>query len=187
MLTSLLLINAALAIPPDLGDWNVLQEGPVWIGCADARGYTWCRSKAELPGPLARVDALLNDFANYPQVMKRISETRVYEPTIVHVVLDMPFPFASRDYIVEYVRKQQGEAVVFDFRTVSHPSGEPIKGSVRLPHAEGQWMLEPLGPSSTRVTYTWNGELLGDFPTWALPRAWSTQGAEVMEWLSEAL
>ena len=187
MLTPLLLTAAALAIPPDLSDWNVIQEGPVRVDCAEARGYTWCRSTAELPGSLARVDALLNDFANYPQIMKRISETRVYAPTVVHIVLDMPFPFASRDYIVEYVRKQQGESVIFDFHTVSHPNSEAIKGSVRLPHAEGQWMLEPISPSATRVTYTWNGELLGDFPTWALPRAWSTQGAEVMEWLSEAL
>ncbi|MFH1463060.1 MAG: hypothetical protein ABIO70_01610 [Pseudomonadota bacterium] len=62
-----------------------------------------------------------------------------------------------------------------------------MEGSVRLPRAEGQWKLEPAGPSATKVTYTWNGELLGDFPDWALTRAWATQGEEVMHWLEGAL
>jgi hypothetical protein len=33
----------------------------------------------------------------------------------------------------------------------------------------------------------WNGELLGDFPDWALTRAWIEQGNEVMTWIEEAL
>jgi hypothetical protein len=33
----------------------------------------------------------------------------------------------------------------------------------------------------------WNGELLGDFPTWGLSRAWVEQGNEMMEWLNDAL
>jgi hypothetical protein len=39
----------------------------------------------------------------------------------------------------------------------------------------------------TNVSYTWNGELLGDFPNWALDRAWKTQGNEMMEWLNDEL
>ena len=39
----------------------------------------------------------------------------------------------------------------------------------------------------TELIYTWNGELLGDFPNFALTRAWQEQGNEVMGWLKEAL
>jgi len=61
------------------------------------------------------------------------------------------------------------------------------KDYVRLIHAAGEWRLHPLDESSTEVTYTWNGELLGDFPDWALNRAWKTQGDEVLNWLKEAV
>jgi hypothetical protein len=44
-----------------------------------------------------------------------------------------------------------------------------------------------LDDKNTEVTYTWNGELLGDFPNWALTRAWETQGEEVLTWLKDAL
>ena len=41
--------------------------------------------------------------------------------------------------------------------------------------------------NQTEITYTWNGELLGDFPDWALTRAWEQQGSEVIAWLKEAI
>ena len=35
----------------------------------------------------------------------------------------------------------------------------------------------------TQIQYIWNGELLGDFPSWALKIAWKEQGVEVLAWL----
>ena len=35
----------------------------------------------------------------------------------------------------------------------------------------------------TQIEYIWNGELLGDFPSWALKTAWKEQGNEVLNWL----
>ena len=57
---------------------------------------------------------------------------------------------------------------------------------IRLINAAGEWRLHSLNESHTEVTYIWNGELLGDFPNWALTRAWETQGNEVLNWLNEA-
>ena len=182
-----LIIATALAIPPQLDSWEVLDEEPIWIGHLQADNNYWCRSIAQIPGPINEVEALLGDFVNYPEIMDRVSETRIYAPNIVQIVLDMPFPLAHRDYVVQFERKQEEDTVLFDFRSVLHPQAEKVKGSVRLPRAEGQWKLRPLTPSSTEVTYTWNGEILGDFPNWALTRAWATQGAEVMNWLTAAL
>ena len=187
MLSTLLLVTSALAIPGNLSSWQVLRADQPWIAHTQARGLPWARSVFTLPGSLDRVEALLADFAHYPDFMDRISETRVYAPDVVHIILDMPFPIVSRDYVVKYTRHEEGEAVVFDFVAVDHPKASAVEGSVRLPRAEGQWKLEPVGPNATKVTYTWNGELLGDFPDWALTRAWATQGAEVMGWLQQAL
>jgi hypothetical protein len=187
VLTALLLATSALAIPSGLSNWQVLHQDQPWIGHTQARGLPWARSVFTLPAPQARVVALLSDFAHYPDFMERVSETRIYAPDVVHIILDMPFPIASRDYVVKYTRRDEGEAILFDFVAVEDPHASPVAGSVRLPRAEGQWKLEPDGQNATKVTYTWNGELLGDFPDWALTRAWATQGEEVMRWLEGAL
>ena len=50
-----------------------------------------------------------------------------------------------------------------------------------------KWIIENLNNSQTKVTYLWNGQLLGDFPDWALDRAWRQQGVEVFSWLNKAL
>ncbi|MFH1463059.1 MAG: hypothetical protein ABIO70_01605 [Pseudomonadota bacterium] len=121
MLSALLLATAALAIPPEpqLTDWQVLHQEQPWIGHAQARGLPWARSVFTLPAPQPRIVALLSDFARYPDFMERVSETRVYAPDVVHIILDMPFPIASRDYVVKYTRRDEGEAVMFDFAAVA--------------------------------------------------------------------
>ena len=43
--------------------------------------------------------------------------------------------------------------------------------------------LTEVGNRRTKIEYIWNGELLGDFPSWALKTAWKEQGNEVLSWL----
>ena len=54
-------------------------------------------------------------------------------------------------------------------------------------NAAGKWKLVPKNKNETSVSYIWNGELLGDFPSFALERAWKTQGNEIIHWLNDAL
>ena len=97
------------------------------------------------------------------------------------------FPFSKRDYIVKYIQLQDNNDMIYRFAAVPD-SGIPIqKDYVRLIHSAGERRLHSLNSKSTEVTYIWNGELLGDFPSWALTRAWQTQGQEVMTWLKDAV
>ena len=126
------------------------------------------------------------DKENYYQIFDRIEYSKLLTPEIVHIKLDMPFPFYGRDYIVRYTQLQEERDFVYRFNAVKD-SGIPVhEDYVRLIHAAGEWRLHPIDESSTEVTYIWNGELLGDFPDWALTRAWKTQGDEVLNWLKEA-
>ena len=61
------------------------------------------------------------------------------------------------------------------------------KKYVRLVNSIGEWRITHLESNKTEITYTWNGELLGDFPDWALSRAWKQQGLEVITWIQEAV
>jgi len=169
-------------------DWKVLVDGETWVGCSRQPDITWCRSVAVIEGSQSQLSDLLHDFENYPQVFKRVYRTKVLEPNVVHVLIDMPFPFKLRDYIARFEETREGEDLVFTFNAVEHAEAAvPAGDSVRLPRASGRWRLEALGERQTRVTYTWNGELLGNLPSFGLPEAWRTQGAEVMRWLQEAV
>ena len=99
----------------------------------------------------------------------------------------MPFPFYGRDYIVSYTQFQEENDIVYRFTAVENSGISVHEDYVRLIHAAGEWRLHSLDSSSTEVTYIWNGELLGNFPEWALSRAWETQGDEVLTWLKEAV
>ena len=169
--------------------WDVLADSDEWVGCTERDGITWCRSVGTIPASGQQLQRLLEDFPGYVDVFDRVAMIRVLEPNVVHVLLDMPFPFLSRDYVARYVKSESdGDIVSYTFESEVHQRAPELESvAVRLPNAAGRWQLEPLSPSSTRVTYTWNAELGGDIPTWALGRARRTQGLEVMGWLTDAV
>ena len=167
-------------------NWNVLQDKKIWIGWAEEGDVPWCKAQTTFPFSMDNIAEILEDKANYPNVFKRIETTTMLEPEIVHIMLDMPFPIASRDYIVKYTTHLTGNDLLYQFRAVNHEKETLMKSYIRLVNAAGEWRLSPVNNNETKVIYTWNGELLGDFPDWALPRAWKTQGNEVLNWLLEA-
>jgi hypothetical protein len=116
-----------------------------------------------------------------------VTETKRLEPDVVQIILDMPFPFNGRDYVVKYTIENQNNYWVFSFSAVNHPNGKLESQHVRLPNAAGIWILTKINESQTNIIYAWNGELLGNFPEFGLTRAWVTQGTEVLNWLDKAL
>ena len=182
-----LLFSSDLIPPSSYSNWEKLQDYPIWIGWTDYGKFQWCRASSTIPASIEDVQKIIEDKENYPKVFKRIEKTTVLSDESVHIILDMPFPFSGRDYIVSYTQLQEKNDVVYRFTSVED-SGIPVhKDYVRLIHAAGEWRLHSLDSISTEVTYIWNGELLGDFPNWALTRAWETQGQEVHKWLKDAV
>ena len=177
-----------LSVEPlhNVENWNVLQDKKIWIGWAEEGDIPWCKAQTTFPFIMDKIAEILENKTNYPNVFKRIEATTILEPEIVHIMLDMPFPITSRDYIVKYTTHLTGNDLLYQFRAVNHEKASPTKSYIRLVNAAGEWRLSPINNNETKVTYTWNGELLGDFPNWALPRAWKTQGNEVLNWLLEA-
>ena len=175
-------------IPPPLdANWHLLQDYPILIEWINYENFQWCKSTSTLSAPIEVVQKILEDKRNYPNVFKRIEKTTVDEKGNVYIKLDMPFPFSGRDYIVKYSEFYNNDDVIYRFVSVAG-SGVPIhEDYIRLIHAAGEWRLHSIDSKNTEVTYIWNGELLGDFPDWALTRAWETQGREVLTWLKDAV
>ena len=176
-----------LVVPDHLHDWNVLQDSDVWVGWTIKDDIQWCRSEKILPFEMEHISHIIEDKENYTNVFKRIEDTAILAPDIVHITLDMPFPFAGRDYIVKYVSNKTDTENTYTFTAYDEIKVPERKNYVRLINAGGSWNVIPHKNGKTKVTYTWNGELRGDFPDWALERAWKVQGTEVLNWLYKAL
>ena len=188
IITCLSILQADVILPPDnFGNWEILKDEKIWIGWQHAGEFDWCRVKSKLDAPIADIRRIIEDKENYPNIFKRIETTKIITNEIVYISLDMPFPFASRDYVVKYIKEQTDVDFVYRFHAVIHPEAPLHNKYVRLIHAGGEWRLTSLDSTRTEITYTWNGELLGDFPDWALKRAWKQQGLEVITWLKEAI
>ena len=183
-----LLFSSEIIIPPSThSSWEILQDYPIWIGWTEYNESNWCKAKITLHSSVKDISTIIEDKGNYPNVFKRVESVTIITDKIVHIILDMPFPFYGRDYIVSYIRFQEQDDMVYRFTAVENSEIPIYEDYVRLIHAAGEWRLHSLDSSSTEVTYIWNGELLGDFPEWALTRAWETQGEEVLTWLKEAV
>ena len=70
---------------------------------------------------------------------------------------------------------------------MEHPKAPIYEDAVRLVNAAGEWALIFISPDSTQVSYSWNGELLGDFPNFSLTTAWKTGGEEIINELRYAI
>ena len=176
------------SIPPiEYSDWTVLKDNNIFVGWTSSGGYYWCRSRCVINYDIETISSTLENYERYPQIFKRVTEAKEIESNVVHVVLDMPYPFANRDYVVEFVKEHAKEYRSIKFSSLEDDMILSVPGSVRLIHAAGEWYLKELDSNSTEITYTWNGELRGNFPSYGLTRAWKTQGAEVMNWIDEYL
>ena len=170
-----------------LNDWVILQEKPVKVDWLSFKGYPISRAEKLIEHNLNEIAEIIEDIDQYPTVFKRVTETKRLDSNIVHVMLDMPFPFSGRDYVIKYSSEKDENIWKFSFYAVDHPKGTLKPGVVRLDNAAGIWILKGLPNNKTMVTYAWHGELLGNFPDFGLNKAWITQGTEVLTWLDKAL
>jgi len=168
-------------------NWSIIQKKVIQIRWTDYEGYPICQTTSVLPFSMESISSIIEDVENYPSVFKRIHKTNTLEKDIVHVMLDMPLFLSNRDYVIQYIKSKNQNTWEFTFNAVAHIDAPEKNNYVRLVNAAGKWKLVPKNKNETTVSYTWNGELLGDFPSFALERAWKTQGNEIIHWLSDAL
>ncbi len=171
----------------ELNNWKLLQKDPVQVEYQMYLGFPFSKSEIILNHSIQSVSKTIQDLDNYPQIFDRVSDALRLDHNVVQIILDMPFPFSGRDYVIKYKIEQSNNQWFFSYYSVHHPEQISNKKYVRLPNAAGIWILESVNPNKTKVLYAWNGELLGNFPDFGLEEAWITQGTEVLLWLDEAL
>ena len=175
-------------IPPnELSSWEILQDEEIWVGWTHYKDYNWGKAKIRLDFSVEQISSVLDDHNNYTNIFKRMTRCEINEDGIVYVVLDMPFPISHRDYVVYYKQFKENKHKIYQYYSTTHNDFPIDPNNIRLIRATGEWRLIPIDKNTTNLIYIWNGELLGDFPDFALHRAWAEQGDEVMNWLKESL
>ena len=170
-------------------NWIVLQDDgdDIWIGYNETSEISWCRTISTFSFSMDKIAKMIEDKENYYNIFDRVTQSRVVGDDIVYIRIDMPFPISDRDYLVRYTTEKTRDIASYKFEAVKEYDFPLFSSSVRLENAAGEWYLEKIDDSSTQVVYTWNGDLGGSFPSYALTRAWDKQGNEMINWLKESL
>ena len=169
-------------------NWISMKTDDIWVGYKYDDDIPWCRSIATIPYSIEKIIPMVGNFNIYSDIFSRIITSKIIDSNknIVYLKIDMPI-FNDRDYIVQYSNFIDGNDTVYQWHSIIHEDAPEYDDIVRLNRAAGEWRLTPINNNETTVSYTWNGELLGNFPGFYLTTAWETQGGEIIEWLEQAL
>ena len=187
LISYLLSISLFGQIPPkDFSSWEILQDEKIWIGNYFDE-FPWCKAKIILPYSIEDILFVVEDVNNYDKVLDSVIYSTKDDNNIAHIRIDYPFPFTDREYIVKFQRLVEDKDIVYAFASNAGLNQNIDSNYIRLINAKGEWRLSPVTDNQTEVSYLWNGELRGDFPSWALSKAWVKHGNEVLSNLSDKL
>lgn len=179
----ILLAAAAWAVPPEgTAGWWEVSSGEYRTECVTWQDEPWCRAVGRTSAPLEKVAAFIEDRVSYPKHYSHVTLVEMLdaEKNIFRMALDLPAILGDRDEVLEATRADDGAARVYAWHSVVHPKAPEVPGYMRLHRAAGEWRLTPRADGGTDLRYTWQGEMQGRLPQWALRRIWSATGPEIM-------
>ena len=188
LLVNLVLYGYLFAEMPskEFDQWNLLQDDEIWIGYVET-DFPWCKASITLPYTLDEILLIVEDVAGYKKILDSVVYSTKDENDVAHIRINYPFPFTDREYIVKFERIEDNNDIVYAFGTNESLNKNLDPNYIRLINAKGEWRLSPINKNVTNVSYTWNGELRGDFPSWSLSKAWTKHGNEVLGNLRDKL
>jgi len=164
----------------DENKWETLQDNPVLIKVLK-EDYPKCSTQIIIDSSVENILDVIEDVSNYKIFFDSIVISDINDNDQVRLGIDMPFPFSSRDYTVKFNRNESATEVNYLYKSIVSKDFKEDKNYVRLTDAKGGWTISKISnDEGILVTYTWNGDMRGDFPSWAYTRAWIKQGNEIM-------
>lgn len=175
-------------IPPqDIEGWKILNEKEPWVGYVEYENFPWCRATDIFPYSINEIEQFIGKFDTYSNTFSRMIDSDLVDTNVVYLRVDYPFFLSDRDYLVKYSRLTDNKDVYYKWIAEVHPEVPEYDNVVRLINAGGEWALKYISDNSTKVSYSWNGELRGDFPSFSLNSAWNKAGTEIINELRRAI
>ena len=181
-------ILPTVKIPPqDIEGWKILNEKEPWVGYVEYENFPWCRATDIFPYSINEIEQFIGKFDTYSNTFSRMIDSDLVDTNVVYLRVDYPFFLSDRDYLVKYSRLTDNKDVYYKWIAEVHPEVPEYDNVVRLINAGGEWALKYISDNSTKVSYSWNGELRGDFPSFSLNSAWNKAGTEIINELRHAI
>jgi len=175
-------------IPPqNIEGWKILNEKDPWVGYVEYENFPWCRATDIFPYSINEIEQFIGKFDTYSNTFSRMIDSDLVDTNLVYLRVDYPFFLSDRDYLVKYSRLTDNKDVYYKWIAEVHPEVPEYDNVVRLINAGGEWALKYISDNSTKVSYSWNGELRGDFPSFSLNSAWNKAGTEIINELRHAI
>ena len=175
-------------IPPyEIQGWKTLSEKNPWVGYQEYENFPWCRATDIFPYSINEIETFIGKFETYSNTFSRMIDSELIDTNIVYLRVDYPLFLSDRDYIVKYNRVSNTNDVYYQWVATVHSDVPEYDNAVRLVNAGGEWALKYISENSTEVSYSWNGELRGDFPSFSLNSAWIKGGTEIINELRYAI
>ena len=168
-------------------DQQQLQNKEIKIYHKIINDQPYCKASKIFSFNSYEIKSILDDKKNYAKDFKRIMFCDSINKDVVHIGVKLPFPFNPRDYVVEYKYFKNDGKEYYIYSSVQKSTIKNTSRFIRLPNASGIWLMEQVSKDKTKLTYLWQGELLGNFPSWVLQRVWKEQGNELLTQLEIAL
>ncbi len=155
------------------GEWEKMDED---AGITSFRKeiagspYKAFRGEALVNAPVEKVLWVLADNKHRTRWVDRLEVSITLEKAgdyeyVVFQYFGLPWPVADREYVYRGVARSEGNKVILDMASTTHPKAPKAKG-VRGQLKKSRYVMVPKGPNQTHVTVEILTDPKGLLPSW---------------------
>lgn len=167
---------APLAAAADAAPWALVRDRDgiaVHTRPVEGSGILEFKGTGLVAASVDSVRAVLRNVDDFEHWFPNTSESRLLaredDVQFQYTVIDAPWPVSDRDNVFRSETEHDPATGIVRVAVTAAPDRVPEQPDrVRVRHARGQWLLEPVAPDRTRVTFTMHLEPGGGVPQWLL-------------------
>lgn len=156
--------------------WSLAREENgivVYTRPVEGSGIREFKGSGVVAATVDSIRALLRDADHFKDWFPNLSESRLLaregNVSYQYYVLDLPWPVSDRDNVLRSETTIEPTSGRISIKTTAAPDYHPEQPErVRVRRALSQWLLEPVTPGQTQVTFTMHLELGGGVPQWLI-------------------
>ena len=166
----------AATIPQNPNPWVSMGESngtKIWQREVASSSIQEIKVETTIDASSVHIWRVIRDVERYAEFMPYLAEARILweqgDTRLVYQRISPPL-FNDRDYTLRAKAYEDYETGVFEqtFSEANAQGPPPRDGTVRVGTVDGGWVLEPLGPSKTRIVYWLHTDPGGVVPQWAV-------------------
>lgn len=146
------------------GEWKLVSTSDnvaLYRRSRPGPGHYESKAVGEIAAPTTVVHAVLDDVDSYPRFMPYTVECRLLkregDSVLTYQRISAPL-VSDRDYTLRVrttsKKVENGTSYISRWETENALGPAERSGIIRVKLCEGGWLLEPLGPNTTRATYS---------------------------------